>query len=97
MHGLANILSDNPTLQPTKELQEFLEVLSSVQNGLNQSIQGIPSQVQQGESIAAKVIDLDINKTPPAYRPCGVKRRQLTIFPLSPENRQMRKNLYAPF
>jgi hypothetical protein len=58
MHGLANILSDNPSLQLTDELQEFFKVLSSVQNGLNQSIQGI--QAKRGELTTATVID----KTP---------------------------------
>lgn len=54
MHGLANIFTDNPSLQVTNEIQEFLEVLSSVQNGLNNSIEGL--------QLSTKKI---INKTPP--------------------------------
>ena len=76
MHGLANILSDSPSLQLTNELQEFSEVLSSVQNGLNRSIKGIQVQRDELSTNTAKVVD--VNKTPPplaAWSPYGDKQR----------------------
>ena len=84
MHGLANILSDNPSLQHMNELQEFLQVLSSIHIGLNQSIQGTNTVV---------------NKSPPHLAPQSphrAKRMRYTVLPPSPENRQTRKNSHAP-
>ena len=60
MHGLANILTDNPSLQLTNELQEFSQVLSSVQNGLNQAI-----QEGHGELLGTNMVTINRDRTPP--------------------------------
>jgi len=95
MHGLANILSDNPSLQHTNELQEFIEVLSSIHDGLHQSIH--PEGIESSTNTVARVINNVKTPPPLADRPRGMKRKRSTILlPPSPEIRQMRKNSHAP-
>lgn len=76
MHSLANILSDNPSLQLTNELQEFIQVLSSIQDGLHLTWSANTTRV------------INNLKTPPplaAQSLHGMKQKQSTILPSSIE------------
>ena len=96
LHGLANLVNDIPTLEPSANLLELGDVLNTL-NGRLQSL--VSPGVPQSRSLSS-IAPLNTNThltAVPAHVPQGMKRKRPLLLPPSPERMQKQKDSRAPY
>jgi len=85
LHGIANMLSDNPPITRTADLTELLSLSSVIGTALGK-VPNAPVLPENAEE-------------PPVLRPQKRRRHQpeTPLLPPSPERKQRRKDSHAPF
>jgi len=89
LHGIANMLSDNPPITLTADLTELLSVSSEISTTLGKMF--TPTATVH-ESTAAEKPPVTEGPPPKRRRQC-----QIPLPPPSPERKQKRKDSHAPF